>query len=86
MTSLLKLKLSNSVLGLCSLTDSVSQVVQLSSSNLSKSYYLNLLNNGRMERENSFNSAAVSNSAHGEGLAYTAVLLSNYGAFKDLDS
>ena len=47
---------------------------------------LNLVNNGRMYRENSLNAAAVSYTSNGKGLLDAAVSLSDNGALENLDS
>lgn len=79
-------KLLDCFLDLGSLSDSASEVVQLSSANLTASYDLYLFNNGRVYREYSFDSAAVSYSSYSEGLVDTAVLLSDDRTLEYLDS
>ena len=73
-------------LDLGSLTNSVSEVVELSSADLTVSYDLYLVNDRRVERENSLDTAAVSNTSYGESLADTAVLLGDNCSLEDLDT
>ncbi len=73
-------------LNLCSLTNSVSEVVQLSSANLTVSYDLYLFNRRAVERENSLNAAAVCNTSNGECLVDAAVLLSDNSTLEHLDT
>ena len=78
--------LLESFLDLSSLTNSVTQIVELSTANLTVSNYLYLLDNGRVQGEYSFDTAAVSYTSYGKGLADTAVLLSDNGALEYLYS
>ena len=73
-------------LDLSSLADSSADIVELAAANLTASYELNLLNNGRVYGENSFDSAAVSYTSYGKGLVDSAVLLSDNSTLEDLDS
>ncbi len=78
--------LADLLLDLSSLTNSVSEVIKLSSANLTASYDLYLVNNRRVEREYSLDTAAVSNTSYSESLTDAAVLLSDNCTLKDLDS
>ena len=73
-------------LNLSGLTNSVAQIVKLSPANLAHSHNFYLLYGRSVERENSFNAAAVRNSAYGEGFGDTAVLLGDNGAFVSLNT
>ncbi len=78
--------LADLFLNLSSLTNSVSEVVELSSANLTASYNLYLVNNRRVKREYSFDTATVCNTSYSESLVDSAVLLCNYSTLKDLDT
>ena len=82
----LKVKLTDFFLNLCSLAHAVTEIVKLSSANLTVSYNLNLADNGRMNGEYSFNSAAVRYSSYSKGLGNSAVLLGDNCSFKNLNS
>ena len=73
-------------LNLSSLTNSVAEVVQLSSANLTVSNELYLLNCRRMQREYSLNTAAVSYTSNGESLVDSAVLLSDNSTLEHVDT
>ena len=73
-------------LNLSSLTNSVSEVIKLSSANLTVSYDLNLVNDRRVKREYSFDTTSVCNTSYSKGLADSAVLLGNYSTLEDLDT
>ena len=73
-------------LNLSSLTNSVSEVVQLSSANLTVSDNLNLFNRRRVEREYSLNATAVCNTSNCESLVDAAVLLSDNCTLEYLDT
>ena len=77
---------SDVLLDLSCLTNSVTQVVELSTANFTASDDLNLVNRRRMYREYSLDTAAVSNSADSECLADAAVLLSDNSTLEYLDS
>ena len=64
-------KLANLFLNLSSLTNSITEIIKLSSANLTASYNLNLVYNRRVERENSFNTASVSYTSNCECFADT---------------
>ena len=78
--------LSNLFLDLCSLTNSVTQVVQLCSANLTLTDNLYTVNDRRVQREYTLDTAAMCNTANSKGFADTAVLLCDYGAFEYLDT
>ena len=73
-------------LNLGCLTNSVTEVVQLSTANLTQTDNVYLSYVRRVEGEGLFNAAAVCNTANGEGFGDTAAMLSDYGAFEKLDS
>ena len=73
-------------LDLGSLAHTVSQVVELSSANLTAADHFHAGNSGGMNGEYLLDTNAVSNSAYGEGLSDTAMLLGDYSTLKGLDS
>ena len=79
-------KLFNSFLNLCSLTDSVSEVVKSCSANLTLSDNFDLLNIGRMKGPGLLNAYAVGNLTYGEGLTVRSVLSLDNGSLEDLNS
>ena len=82
-----ELSLGNDVfLNLGSLTNSASEVVELSTSNLTLTDNVNSHNVGRMNGESLFNAATVSNSSYGEGSGNAALVLSDNGALVHLNS
>ena len=78
--------MSDLFLNFCTLTDSVSEIVELSTSDLTASYNVDFCNVGRVEREGLFYAAAVCNSAYRKGLRDTAAVLADNRALKKLDS
>ena len=76
----------NLFLNLCTLTNALTDVVELSAANLTGSDEFNLDNVGRMERERLFNAATICNTSYGEGLRDTTAVLCNNGTLEDLDS
>ena len=76
----------NEFLNLGALADSAAQIVELSTTDFTASYYFYLSNVGGMEREGLFNTNTVGNSAYGKGLGDAAAVLSDNGAFKHLNS
>ena len=66
--------------------DSVTQIVQFSAANLTFAYNFNLVDNGRVDGESSFNAYTVGNSSDSYGLGNAAVLLRDNGAFEYLNS
>ena len=68
------------------LTNSITEIVKLSSSNLTKANYLNLSNVWRMKWECLFNTTAVSNTSYSKCFGDATVVLSNNSAFENLDS
>jgi len=79
-------KLLNLLFNLSSLTNSVAEVVELGTSNLTETNDLYLSYMGRVEGEGLLNAAAISYSAHCEGLRDTAAVTCDNCALKDLDS
>ena len=74
------------LLDLSSLTNSVTQIVELCSANLTVSYELNLVNCRAVQRENTLDTAAVRYTSNGKGLADATVLLGNDSTLEDLDT
>ena len=68
------------------LTNAITQVVQLSATDLTLTNDFDLLNVGRMDGESLFHADAIRNATDGEGLLDAAVLLSNNGTLEDLDT
>ncbi len=68
------------------LTDSVAQIVQLRSANLTFADQLNVIYTRAVNRERTLNANAVRNTANGERLADTAIALGNHGALKRLQT
>ena len=79
-------KKSDLLLNLGSLTDSVTQIVELRTSYLTDADDVYLLNVGRVEREGLLNAYAVRNSSDREGLGDSAAVLCNNGSLEHLDS
>ena len=73
-------------LNLRSLTNSVSQVVELCSSNLTGTNDVDLYYVRRVDREGLFNAATVGYASYGEGLGNAAAVLSDNGALEHLNS
>ena len=73
-------------LNLGALTNSVAEVVQLRTANLTVTDNFNLSYVGRVEREGLFYAYAVCYAANGEGGTNAAVVSCDYGAFKKLNS
>ena len=73
-------------LNLSCLTNSTSEVVELSATNLTYAIYFNLLNVRRMDRESLLNAYAVGNSSNREGLGDSAAVLSDNGTVEHLCS
>jgi len=73
-------------LNLGALTNSVAEVVQLRTANLTVTEYFNLSYVGRVEREGLFYAYTVCYAANGKGGTNTGVVSCDYGAFKKLDS
>ena len=69
-----------------SFADSVTEIVELRSSDMTMTENFNAHHVGRMDGEYPLHAAAVGNTAHGEGFGDPAVLHSNDGAFKHLVS
>ena len=78
--------LANLLFYLCSLADTVTQIVQLRSANFTSPDDFNLVYNWRVQREDTFHTAAVSNSSYSKGFVDAAVLLCDNGSFKNLDT
>lgn len=74
------------LLNLSCLTNSTSEVVELSAANLTYAIYFNLLNIRRMDRESLLNAYAVGNSSNREGLGDSAAVLSDNGTVEHLCS
>ena len=74
------------LLNLGALTDSVTEVIKLSSSYLTLSDYVDLRNVRGMYGEDLLNANAVGNLSYGEGLGDSAALLCDNGALKKLNS
>ena len=74
------------LLNLRALADSVAQIVELRTANLTASDDFDLLHVGRMERERLLNAAAVSNAANLESLGDTAAVATDHRALKDLST
>ena len=77
---------TNFFLDLSSLTDSVTQIVELAAANLTAANDLNVNNVRAVERENSLYAYAVRKTANGEGLSYAGTTASDHGALEHLDS
>ena len=69
-----------------SLTDALSDVVQLGSSDLTTSNGLNRDDRGGMDRKNLLTTDVVGNTTDGDGLVDAAMLLGNDGALESLGS
>lgn len=78
--------LADLFLNLCSLAHSVTQIVQLRSANLTLADHLYAVNNRRVQRENTLNTAAMCNTANSKGFADAAVLLCDYSTLEYLDT
>ena len=68
------------------LTDLVTQVVQLSASDLTVADDVDLNNVGRVDREDLLHTAAVGDTSDGEGLGDAAAVLGDNGTLKHLNS
>ena len=68
------------------LADAVAQVVQLGAADIAVAHGLDLLDRGRVDRENLFHADAVGQAADGDGLFDAAVLLGDDGALEDLNT
>ena len=73
-------------LNLRCLTNSVAEIVELCSSDLTGTDNVNLLNVGRVDGECLFNSTAVRYASYGKGLGDSAAMLSDNGSLEHLDS
>ena len=69
---------------LCTLTNAITQVVQLCSANFAAANCLYGDDGGRVYGEDLLTAYAVGNAADGDGLVDAAMLLGNNGAFKSL--
>ena len=78
--------MSDEFLNLGALTDSVSQVVQLSAAYFTTAENVDVGTVRRMQREGLFHADPVCNAANGEGFGDAAAVLADDGAFKKLDS
>jgi len=76
----------NEFLNLGALADSAAEVVELSSSDLTVTDNVDLLNVGRVNGEGLLNAYTVRNSAYGKGFGDAAAVLSDNGTFKHLNS
>ena len=76
----------NLLLDLGSLAQTVAQVVELSSADLTVTDSLDLDDVRRMDGENLFAADAVGDTTNGEGFLNTAVLLGDNGALENLNS
>ena len=72
------------LLDLCLLTNAITQVVELGSANLTSADSGNRGDGGRMYGEYLLTADTVGNTANGDGLVDTAVLLGNDSAFESL--
>ena len=79
-------RLFNNLFNLSCLTDSVSEVVKLSTSYLTLSDNFDLLNIGRMKGPGLLNAYAVGDLTYGEGLTVRSVLSLDNGSLEDLNS
>ena len=77
---------SDKFLNLGALTNSITEIEELGTSNLTASDNLYLLNSGRVDGEGLLNAATVSNVANGEGLGDAATVLADNGTLKNLNS
>ena len=85
--SSLKKSISGEVfLNLGSLTNSATEVVELSAANLTLTDNVNSHNVGRMNGESLLNATAVSDSSYGEGCGDAALVLSDNGTLVHLNS
>ena len=73
-------------LDLGGLAQTVTQIVQLCSANFTSPDDFNLVYNWRVQREDTFHTAAISNSSYSKGFVDAAVLLCDNGSFKNLDT
>lgn len=78
--------LANLALDLSSLTDAVTQIVELCTANTALTNNDNVLYVRGMQREYTLHAYAVGNTANREGLAYTGTLAGNNCAFELLNS
>ena len=78
--------LLNSLLDLGSLAHTVTQIVQLCTTNLALTDGLDHCNVGSVQGENLLAANTVGDTANGDALSDAAVLLSNDGALEDLDT
>ena len=78
-------ELLNKLLDLSGLTNSLAEIVQLSAANLTASNDLYLLNYRGVYRENSFDTAAMSNTTNSKCLVNAAMLLSDNSTLEDLN-
>ena len=81
---MLSFRKSDAFLNARCLTNSIAEIVELSTSDLTYSGNNYLLNVRRMKGEGLFDANTVCNAANGEGLRDTAAILSDNGSFEDL--
>ena len=74
------------LLNLSCLTNSASEIVELSTANLTYAVYFNLLNIGRMDRESLLYANTVRNSSNSEGLGNATAMLSDNSTVEHLCS
>ena len=72
------------LLDLCTLTDTVTKVIELCSANLAATNSLNRDDGRRVYREDLLTAYTVGDTANGDGLVDAAMLLGNDGAFESL--
>ena len=77
---------SDELLNAGCLTNSVTEIVELSTSYLTNSGNNYLLNVGRMKREGLLNANTVCYAANGEGFGDTAAILGDNGSFENLNT
>ena len=81
---MLSFRKSDAFLNAGCLTNSIAEIVELSTSDLTDSGNNYLLNVRRVNREGLLNANTVCNAANGEGLGNTAAVLGDNGTFEDL--
>ena len=69
-----------------SLTNAVTQVVQLGAADIAVAHGLDLLDGGRVDGEHLLHADTVGQAADGDGLLDTAVLLGDNSTLEDLDT
>ena len=78
--------LANLALDLSSLTDAVTQIVELSTANLTASDLFDVVDLGGVERENSLYADTIGYAANCDSFSYAAALTSDEVAFEKLKS